>query len=862
MPVVADYTALLSGSAWYVGSPGPRPVVVTYSFSNQPAYSVTNTRPAAAASFQPFTDAAETAARTAIAAWGAVSGVTFIEVNRAEADITFGFYDLAQFGAAGSAGLGTYPQPGAYVDNGGQVQVYSGDNDAGGDIFITTDWVTYSETSGQHTLLHEIGHALGLKHPFNGTATLDPSLDNGNQTVMSYQPPSAAQLGPLDVAAIQSIYGTPSAAIPNLAWSWDATNEIFVAQGQGNNQYLRGPGAVSDVIYTNGGIGDAVVTGAGNDFIYANGQVFSVNAGRGVDTVITGLAYAALAGGVGGSGAFRYASLGGSAFQNYHNVEYLQFTDGVYDTATSSFAPQAAAASFAIAAGNAVQAEGNAGTTAFTFTVLRAGNLTATQSVTWSVAGAGAASVNAADFGGVLPSGTITFAPGQTSQSIAVPILGDPGVEADEDFTVTLSNPTGGATITTATAAGRIINDDTGPLVSLGGVSFPAGRMGPEWRNAGTADVTGDGKADLVWQNPNGEIALWTMDGGRLVGVPFTDGRMGPEWRLVATGDFDGDGRSDFAWQTSDGAVAIWLMDGAHVRAAGLPSGRMGTDWRVAGAGDVDGDGRSDLVWANGQGEAAIWRMGGIDLLGALVAQGRMGSDWGLQIASGDVTGDGVSDLVWTNPVSGGLAVWAMSRGDIASATVGNGAIGSDWHAAGLRDFDRDGIADVLWQNDSGATQLWFMHGADVARAVPLAGRMGPEWSIAGAQDLSGAGIPDIVWTDGSGQAAVWDMRDPVSFIPASGGSRVLPFDRLGAPRMEIADFRAGGGGDVLQLRGLLQQLGYAGSNPLLDGELRLVPDGGSVHVQVDARPGQHAYVTIATLDNVLAGSVQGVNVG
>ncbi len=55
--------------------------------------------------------------------------------------------------------------------------------------------------------------------------------------------------------------------------------------------------------------------------------------------------------------------------------------------------------------------------------------------------------------------GTLVFAPGQTSKSVVVPTLGDETFEADETFTLTLSNPVN-ATIGTATATGTITNDD------------------------------------------------------------------------------------------------------------------------------------------------------------------------------------------------------------------------------------------------------------------------------------------------------------------------------------------------------------------------------------------------------------------
>src|SRR5436189_868274 len=55
--------------------------------------------------------------------------------------------------------------------------------------------------------------------------------------------------------------------------------------------------------------------------------------------------------------------------------------------------------------------------------------------------------------------GTLFFAPGQTTQTIAVRILGDTKIEGDETFTIELSSPTG-ATLVTTSATVTIVNDD------------------------------------------------------------------------------------------------------------------------------------------------------------------------------------------------------------------------------------------------------------------------------------------------------------------------------------------------------------------------------------------------------------------
>ncbi len=56
-------------------------------------------------------------------------------------------------------------------------------------------------------------------------------------------------------------------------------------------------------------------------------------------------------------------------------------------------------------------------------------------------------------------SGTLTFNPGQTSQSVSVAIKGDLTVEPDENFVLHLSAPTNSA-IGDANGVGTIQNDD------------------------------------------------------------------------------------------------------------------------------------------------------------------------------------------------------------------------------------------------------------------------------------------------------------------------------------------------------------------------------------------------------------------
>jgi hypothetical protein len=84
--------------------------------------------------------------------------------------------------------------------------------------------------------------------------------------------------------------------------------------------------------------------------------------------------------------------------------------------------------------------EGNAGSTVYAFEIVLDQAPVSAQTVSWSVMGSGAAAADGADFqGGALPSGTASFAAGQTRQRVEVRIAGDTLAEANESFTVQLN---------------------------------------------------------------------------------------------------------------------------------------------------------------------------------------------------------------------------------------------------------------------------------------------------------------------------------------------------------------------------------------------------------------------------------------
>jgi hypothetical protein len=111
------------------------------------------------------------------------------------------------------------------------------------------------------------------------------------------------------------------------------------------------------------------------------------------------------------------------------------------------------------------QNEGNTGTTPFVFTVSLSG--TSTQPVTVAFA-TSPGTAQADDF--VAQSGTLTFAPGDSSKLVTIGVVGDTTIETDETFSVTLSSPVGATLGATSSGVGTIVNDDT-PSIGISGVS-------------------------------------------------------------------------------------------------------------------------------------------------------------------------------------------------------------------------------------------------------------------------------------------------------------------------------------------------------------------------------------------------------
>jgi uncharacterized repeat protein (TIGR03803 family) len=240
------------------------------------------------------------------------------------------------------------------------------------------------------------------------------------------------------------------------------------------------------------------------------------------------------------------------------------------------------------------------------------------------------------------------------------------------------------------------------------------------------SDFNDDGHSDILFQNTNGQAAIWEMNGTNVIGAAAVGPNPGPSWQEIGTGDFNDDGHSDILFQNTNGQAAIWEMNGTNVIGAAAVGPNPGPSWQEIGTGDFNDDGHSDILFQNTNGQAAIWEMNGTNVIGAAAVGPNPGPSWKV-VGTGDFNDDGHSDILFQN-TNGQAAIWEMNGTNVIGAAAVGPNPGPSWKAIGTSDYNGDGFSDILWQNTSGQAAIWEMNGTNVIGAAAVGPNPGPSW--------------------------------------------------------------------------------------------------------------------------------------
>ncbi|HVW05014.1 MAG TPA: FG-GAP-like repeat-containing protein [Vicinamibacterales bacterium] len=258
--------------------------------------------------------------------------------------------------------------------------------------------------------------------------------------------------------------------------------------------------------------------------------------------------------------------------------------------------------------------------------------------------------------------------------------------------------------------------------------------------NGVVGDFNGDGYPDLIFESTSGDLYTWFLRGGSTLvdSAPMTPSVVQADWRIVGANDFDGDGRTDLLWQhAGNGQLYVWLLNGLTL-IKGVQPQSAATDWRVAGTADFNGDGKPDILWKNrATSELYVWYLNGAAFAGGgYVNPSSIGSNWRVG-GLGDIDRDGDTDIVWQNTATGDLAVWYMNGlSFVRSASLSPSRMDTAWRLRSVADYDRDGYADLVWQNlQTGQLDIWFMRGTRRTReAFPGSAQVALQWTIGTGQ--------------------------------------------------------------------------------------------------------------------------------
>ena len=165
------------------------------------------------------------------------------------------------------------------------------------------------------------------------------------------------------------------------------------------------------------------------------------------------------------------------------------------------------------------------------------------------------------------------------------------------------------------------------------------------WHDVQSADVNGDGTADILGRTDTG--AWWA---GISNGSSFANQFMGAwstavNWNDVHVGDVNGDGKADIVGRTDTGAWWAGISDGSSFANQFMGAWSAAVNWNSIQLGDVNGDGKDDIL---GRTDTGAWWVGisnGSSFTNQFMGVWSPAVSW-RDVSVGDVDGGGREDLL------------------------------------------------------------------------------------------------------------------------------------------------------------------------------------------------------------------------
>lgn len=335
-------------------------------------------------------------------------------------------------------------------------------------------------------------------------------------------------------------------------------------------------------------------------------------------------------------------------------------------------------------------------------------------------------------------------------------------------YTVSVTGVTGTGTVgMNLVDDGSIKDADKNPLQAKT-ISFDGGNsstVGSSAHSVATADLNGDGKADLVVSNYNSgsvSVLLGTGDG---TFQPKDDYSVGNNPRTVVVADVNGDGKPDIV--TTDytfkavfpnytfGSVSVLLGNGDGTFQADSVFGSPSQHLSVAVA-DLNADGKPDIVQTTQSSVGVVTVLLNNNAGGFTpTASYAVGSNPGA-VAIGDVDGDGKVDIVTANNGAGTVSV-LLGNGNGTFQNASSALTGSGPTGVALADVNGDGKTDIITSNGNSLSVSVLLNLSSSTGFVSLNDPVDYTNTFipsgVALTDVDGDGILDIVVSNGEPSA-------------------------------------------------------------------------------------------------------------